>query len=665
MPISEKDKAFMRKVAAYFRHTKTPKEPNGSIRDTATHFAISRNKVRKILVTMGELVMPHTQSVVELRARGLGIKEIAAKLGVSVATVSMSLPYEDKIDNSLDPSQHTAKVRSYRAYEQRISRGQASTKKKTERQAAKQSRLGGNMQEKEWQKDIQMSYRETYHRPHRSTWADVEGDREQPRKKMKNANVEALRNKIESFNKEVQEKRKRLDELEAKENLTADEQKQLDELRHKLGHFLGALGSRDARILEEIAGDRLPPEPLELMRLHMELYSDYEPDDVKETLRQYGGVQYGDRISRDVVVPSDIPLYALHYVIQRAFGWGNSHLHQFTLPNDRTLEMSGNTLTTWTVMLGILFRSPLMDEDDQFWADDYQGGSFKNWLRKKYTGPYLSQCQGEGLISCWESMMQLDMEEEYYLLYERQGDRPDGDEFLTSVQPVRAGKPKPLHQNTAHRIECVETEDIPAEGIRWIFEQNPFALLERLPLCFVLAPGQDKLPELCDEQEKKAVEDSICHSATEMYRSLRQSIHNVIAARNDSPLRQVMPIPCTDTLLYEYDFGDGWRIKITASENCPDLVESGRVTQTELDRANVKCRETYRPVLIAKDGEMLLDDVGGLNGYAEFLRAINPDMDSLTDADACADAKQQKKELLEWAKDMGWKKEKISDFNLL
>ena len=36
-----------------------------------------------------------------------------------------------------------------------------------------------------------------------------------------------------------------------------------------------------------------------------------------------------------------------------------------------------------------------------------------------------------------------------------------------------------------------------------------------------------------------------------------------------------------------------------------DLVESGRITQAELDRANVKCREVYRPVLIAKEGQVL------------------------------------------------------------
>ena len=36
-------------------------------------------------------------------------------------------------------------------------------------------------------------------------------------------------------------------------------------------------------------------------------------------------------ISRDILVPGDMNLHALHYAIQQAFGWQNSHLHRFLL----------------------------------------------------------------------------------------------------------------------------------------------------------------------------------------------------------------------------------------------------------------------------------------------------------------------------------------------
>ena len=88
MPISAKDKEFMDQVTEYFLSTKTPQEPNGSIRDTAIKFNISRNKVRKILITTGELKSPITEEAVLMRSQGLTIKEIADTLDVSVATVS-------------------------------------------------------------------------------------------------------------------------------------------------------------------------------------------------------------------------------------------------------------------------------------------------------------------------------------------------------------------------------------------------------------------------------------------------------------------------------------------------------------------------------------------------------------------------------------------------
>ena len=40
------------------------------------------------------------------------------------------------------------------------------------------------------------------------------------------------------------------------------------------------LNQRNKRVLEKIAGDRLPPEPMEVIRLHMELYDEYAKDTI-------------------------------------------------------------------------------------------------------------------------------------------------------------------------------------------------------------------------------------------------------------------------------------------------------------------------------------------------------------------------------------------------
>ena len=181
----------------------------------------------------------------------------------------------------------------------------------------------------------------------------------------------------------------------------------------------------------------------------------------------------------------------------------------------------------------------------------------------------------------------------------------------------------------------------------------------------VLAAGINELPDGCSKKERKHIDEQIISSGEILIDHVQEFVDRIVEEQIDSPLVQPMAGPITDVLYYNYDFGDNWMVKITASENCPDLVESGRITQLELDKANVKCREVYRPVLIARDGEMVLDDVGGLSGFADFLKDINPDFTRMTPEEK-EEAKERKKEMLTWAKSLGWHREKkVGDFNLL
>lgn len=118
--ISEKDQELMKKVAAFFRSTIDPEiMPEGSIRETALKFDMTRTKVQKILVTMGEYSNAQTREIQKLRGEGKSVKEIAKELGVSEATVSASLPYTTVFHGTSTPSDHTQAVRNYRAYEKK------------------------------------------------------------------------------------------------------------------------------------------------------------------------------------------------------------------------------------------------------------------------------------------------------------------------------------------------------------------------------------------------------------------------------------------------------------------------------------------------------------------------------------------------------------------
>ena len=110
--------------------------------------------------------------------------------------------------------------------------------------------------------------------------------------------------------------------------------------------------------------------------------------------------------------------------------------------------------------------------------------------------------------------------------------------------------------------------------------------------------------------------------------------------------------------------GEGWyRVSYSDLGNpgVTDVkVEGGKITQDMLDKSNVKARVTYRPVLLARDGEMLVDNVGGASGMAEFIRSINTlQRGERNDNDMTA------AQLKAWAKSLGWHRDNSTDFNLL
>lgn len=61
---------------------------NNSIRETAIHHNMSRQKVRKILITEGVYSTPQSIRVNELLASGYTTQEVAEKLSVSIGTVN-------------------------------------------------------------------------------------------------------------------------------------------------------------------------------------------------------------------------------------------------------------------------------------------------------------------------------------------------------------------------------------------------------------------------------------------------------------------------------------------------------------------------------------------------------------------------------------------------
>ena len=99
---------------------------------------------------------------------------------------------------------------------------------------------------------------------------------------------------------------------------------------------------------------------------------------------------------------------------------------------------------------------------------------------------------------------------------------------------------------------------------------------------------------------------------------------------------------------YEYDFGDGWSVKITLLEEFSGdaVADVNAVSSSSVIREGVKkVIETNAPVCVEADGYNVFDDVGGVNGFCNFLKGLNgEDNDFGHEPDSYY-----------WANDLGWR----------
>ncbi|WP_291299715.1 IS1096 element passenger TnpR family protein [Desulfosporosinus sp. BICA1-9] len=304
------------------------------------------------------------------------------------------------------------------------------------------------------------------------------------------------------------------------------------------------------------------------VHLHLELKNDHLDDAEKAILRKYGESSTGDSISRNVLIPSDMPLHNLHYAIQRLFGWQNSHLRRFVLPEEIYNRLTDRTVKGWTDLVGILFQPPGECEQDVFWDDDYQSGSIKTWLKKKYTGPYFFHGVMEDFEWAQNDIKQLI--ERFPIL-----------EVKESFRDYRSrskgkDKVKPQIIKKAPLIELT------------LEEMNNFIYME----C-----GTESLLE-------------------------RLEVATVLAYKDDDVCSDNGIFPVTHNLIYNYDFGDDWTITITKEKDCKELLQKGSISKDELLDAEATVLTKHKPVCIHKDGVFVLDDVGGLHGFISFLKDI-------------------------------------------
>lgn len=102
----------------------------GSIKETADKLQLSRSKVRKILITTGDLTSDNTDKSLQYIYSGKSQVETADILGISTATLSTYLPYGNRVYNRDQKSDTTLRVEACRARQARAASNQVNTVKK-------------------------------------------------------------------------------------------------------------------------------------------------------------------------------------------------------------------------------------------------------------------------------------------------------------------------------------------------------------------------------------------------------------------------------------------------------------------------------------------------------------------------------------------------------
>lgn len=385
-----------------------------------------------------------------------------------------------------------------------------------------------------------------------------------------------------------------------------------------------------------------------VIRLKLELNIDGADMDV---LKKYGKVKKG--ITREVLTPADINLHALHYVIQKAFGWQNSHLHHFLLPDEKFNELTQNSFIKWADYCGIYFRFPSENFEDLYWDDDYdESVSIKTWLRRKYTGLYQYHGRSEHFMEARTAVRDLIVANETMRI------SPSFEEWMNMSEEQQ--------EDILANPRVKKITDITCDEMREYFleEGGLDELLERLKVTEVLGKEASAVQLealLADANKRFGENDTSADNEYDYWRKMNRLDGNAL--------------PLTDELIYEYDYGDGWEVKISLLDEyysddawdhpnkadyiTPAITEkqvfddqtpmykNGEIIESELRDQIAKVIMKRRPLCIALDGLPVLDDVGGIGGYCEMLTGIHGEGSEHFDYD-------DPEETREWARMQGW-----------
>ena len=383
--------------------------------------------------------------------------------------------------------------------------------------------------------------------------------------------------------------------------------------------------------------------------------SGMDPLKKKEFLRL---AEAREGIIREVLVPGEMNLHAFHYLIQSLFGWLNGHLHNFSLSESEFHLITGGKVGGWENLCGSLLHFPSDDDSDLYWDDDYKSGqNVKTWYKRKYIGPYaqkalcdtysVTRIELKRFFARYSHVTSDMMLDEMESLADVEGplnflnERLTLNELLLKYVSDNEFERKKEYRKWLEdlRQKKIETDTlIDGLGQKELIDLNEaidglkqwrsnLAHVEQM----VSLDREDELIELTGSPAAEWISE--CKTNIPKFERRCKKLFDDYNPKLN---------PLFDTLYYDYDFVDGWRVKITVIDRYDSntsVKQDGAVSQVLIDQVSSK----LSPRCIAMDGLNVMDDVGGMDGFQKLLAALN------------ADESEEKERAKSHISRMGWK----------
>lgn len=343
----------------------------------------------------------------------------------------------------------------------------------------------------------------------------------------------------------------------------------------------------------------------------------------REELLRYAKAESG--IVREVLIPGDMNLHALHYMIQSLFGWQNSHLHHFSISHDAFAQMTEGRFDKWTELCGKLFRFSTDDMEDLYWDDDYEPGiSVKSWLKSKYRAPYVQKAYADSLEGNLEGIA--DFQKRFpdipmdIMLEDLNGRVVFEEDYNTLLEGLTLHELLPAFKDLYYLYDygddwCVHISMIDKYDRKTNADLQPSVA------------GGWFVPDIMSEKDglskyRYFIDDGENNTQKELEKQ---------AAEKGAPKKEYATTTAGE---------------VNDISGLFDAVDNRQQFECEVEeelRAQLAVVDVKKmPICTKADGLNVMDDVGGISGLLDFYRIINGD-----DPD-------EKAEMREWARGLGW-----------